>query len=161
VILFEGSGACIPPVEVDRTVCLVGTGPPEPFADYRLLRADLVLAPEGAEAPPAALTFSLRAEPAEPLPSEARVALFTTGGPAAPGLEPVVASDNLARRGALGSDLDRAVSERCDVYLTELKAAAIDTVARRARSEGARVIFLRNRPVGVDEALVKLYLDAA
>ena len=51
--------------------------------------------------------------------------------------------------------------ERCDVYLTELKAAAVDTVAVRARAEGARVIFLRNRPVGVDEALVKLYADVA
>ena len=50
----------------------------------------------------------------------------------------------------------------CDVYLTELKAAAIDTVARRARAEGARVVFVRNRPVGdgLDEALVKLYDDA-
>ncbi len=160
-LIFEGSGACIPPVEVDRTVCLVGTGPPEPFADYRLLRADLVLAPEGADAPPGAISFSLRAEPAEPLPPGARVALFTTGGPAAPGLEPVVASDNLARRRALGADLDRAVAERCDVYLTELKAAAVDTVAKRAGSEGASVIFLRNRPVGVDDVLVKLYLDAA
>ena len=34
-ILFEGSGACIPPVEVDRTLCLVGPGAEEPFADYR------------------------------------------------------------------------------------------------------------------------------
>ena len=35
-IVFEGSGACIPPVEVDRTVCILGAGPPEPFAEYRL-----------------------------------------------------------------------------------------------------------------------------
>ena len=26
-IVFEGSGACIPPVEVDRTVCVIGAGP--------------------------------------------------------------------------------------------------------------------------------------
>jgi cyclic 2,3-diphosphoglycerate synthase len=48
VIIFEGSGACIPPVEVDRTVCVLGAGPPEPFAEYRLRRAELVLAAEGA-----------------------------------------------------------------------------------------------------------------
>ena len=53
------------------------------------------------------------------------------------------------------------MAERCDVYLTELKAAAIDTVAIRARAEGARVVFIRNRPVGVDATLVKLYRDAA
>ncbi len=46
-LIFEGSGACIPPVEVDRTVCVVGPGPPEPFAEYRSLRADLVLARGG------------------------------------------------------------------------------------------------------------------
>ena len=44
VIIFEGSGACIPPVEVDRTLCIVGAGSAEPFAEYRVLRADLVLA---------------------------------------------------------------------------------------------------------------------
>jgi hypothetical protein len=47
------------------------------------------------------------------------------------------------------------------VYLTELKAAAIDTVAVRARAVGARVIFVRSRPEGVDDALVNLYSDAA
>ena len=161
VIVFEGSGACIPPVEVDRTVCLVGAGPPEPFADYRLLRGDLVLAAEGAEAPPGALPFSLRSEAAEPLPADARVALFTTGAPAVAGVEPVVTSANLARRSALAADLERAVAERCDVYLTELKGAAVDTVALCARAEGARVIFVRNRPEGVDEALVSLYRDVA
>jgi cyclic 2,3-diphosphoglycerate synthetase len=160
VIVFEGSGACVPPVEVDRTVCLVGTGQSEPFADYRLLRADLVLAAEGAEAPRDALPLSLRPEPAERVPADARVALFTTGASAVDGVEPVVASVNLARRSALAADLDRAADERCDVYLTELKAAAVDTVAMRARAEDARVIFVRNRPEGVDEALVKLYRDA-
>jgi predicted GTPase len=104
--------------------------------------------------------FALRAEPAEPVPPDARVALFTTGSPACDGVEPVVASANLARRGPLAADLERAAAERCDVYLTELKAAAIDTVARRARERGARVVFVRNRPVGVDDALVKLYRDA-
>ena len=161
-IVFEGSGACIPPVEVDRTVCILGAGPPEPFAEYRLERADLVLAAEGAPDPPAgAVPFVLRAEPLEPLPDDARVAVFTTGGTAVEGVpDPVLASTNLARRSALAAELDRAAAERCDVYLTELKAAAIDTVAMRARAEGARVVFIRNRPIGIDDALVKLYRDA-
>ena len=162
-IIFEGSGACIPPVEVDRTVCILGAGAPEPFAEYRLARADLLLAPEDAPDPPSgAQPFALRPEPLEPLPDDARVAVFTTGATSVHGVhDPVLASANLARRSKLASELDRAADERCDVYLTELKAAAIDTVAMRARAEGARVVFIRNRPIGVDDALVKLYRDAA
>jgi predicted GTPase len=100
----------------------------------------------------------------EPLPADARVAFFSTG-PALPGgLEPVVHSTNLSKRGALAPDLDRAAAERCDLYLTELKAAAIDTVAVRARAEGAAVGFVRNRPVALDgdldAALLALHDDA-
>jgi len=161
-IIFEGSGACIPPVKVDRTVCILGAGQAEPFAEYRLARADLVLAAEGApDPPPGAVAFTLRPEPLEPIPEVARVAVFTTGATHVEGIhEPVLLSTNLARRSALAAELDRAAAERCDLYLTELKAAAIDTVAMRARAEGARLVFIRNRPMGVDDALVKLYRDA-
>jgi cyclic 2,3-diphosphoglycerate synthetase len=162
-LIFEGSGACVPPVEVDRTVCIVGAGAEEPLADYRLLRADLVLAAAGAPAPPGALRFELRPEPAEPVPAGARVALFTTGAERCEGVEPELVSTNLARRDALAGDLERA--ETCDLYLTELKAAAIDTVAAAARRRGVPVVFVRNRPVGLDgdldAALVKLYEDAS
>jgi len=155
-LIFEGSGSCIPPVEVDRTVCLIGPGQHDLLGRYALLRADLLLAHPDAQAPPEALRFELLAEPAEPVPEGGRVALFTTGAPAVEGVEPVVSSTNLARRSALAEDLARAEAESCDVYLTELKAAAIDTVARRAAERGARVIFVRNRPVGVDDALMEL-----
>lgn len=150
VILFEGSGSCIPPVEVDRTVCVVGAGADEPLADYRLLRADLALAPGDAPAPAGAFRIALHPEPAEPLPDGARVALFSTSSAVPAGVEPVVASAALGRRSSLAADLDRAAAERCDLYLTELKAAAIDTVAQRARREGALVVFVRNRPIGLD-----------
>jgi len=162
VLIFEGSGACVPPIHVDRTVCVAGAGSGEPFAEYRALRADLVLAAEGSEIE--GLRFRLEPEPAEALPAAARVALFTTGAPAPEGIEPLVASADLARRGPLAAALDRAVAERCDVYLTELKAGGVDTVARRARAEGERVVFLRNRPVGLEEdldaALMGLVSDA-
>jgi len=151
-LILEGSGSCLPPVQSDRTVCLVG-GPVEGLGRYRLLRAHLLLAMPGAPALDGALRCELHAEPAEPVPADARVALFTTGATACSGVEPVLASTALARRGELGRELDRAAAERCDVYLTELKAAAVDTVAVRARAEGARVIFVRNRPVGLDSDL--------
>jgi cyclic 2,3-diphosphoglycerate synthetase len=164
-IVFEGSGASIPPVQVDRTVCIVGAGADEPLAEYRMLRADLVLAPDGAPAPAGAMRFELRPEPAEPIRAAARVALFTTGAERCRGVEPVLVSTNLARRDVLAADLERAAAEGCEVYLTELKAAAIDTVAVEARRRGAKVAFVRNRPIGLDgdldAALVKLYEDAA
>jgi cyclic 2,3-diphosphoglycerate synthetase len=170
-LIFEGSGSALPPVEVDRTVCLAGPGALEALGAYRLLRADLALVAEGVEpgevaaaCPGRVIRFGLRPEPVGELPEGARVALFTTGPAVPDGVDPVVTSSNLARRGALEADLERAAAERCDVYLTELKAAAIDTVARRARSEGARTAFLRNRPYGLeddlDEALLGTWRDA-
>ena len=89
------------------------------------------------------------------------MALFTTRAESCDGVEPVVVSTNLARRSELAADLDRAAAEGCDVYLTELKAAAIDTVAERAAAEGARVVFVRNRPVGVDGDLDAALLELA
>jgi len=172
-IVFDGSGACIPPVEVDRTVCVVGdrAGALGELGPYRLLRADLALVPgdrafvaEVAELAPRVVRFALSPEPAAPVPAGSRVAVFSTGGPPPAGLAAIVASVNLSRRGALLSDLARARAERCDVYLTELKAAAIDTVAIHARAAGARVVFLRNRPVGLDSdldsELLRLYEQA-
>lgn len=183
-LLLEGSGACVPPVAADRTVCVVGdrAGALGALGPYRLLRADLALVLEGAGGGPGAgaderlaaevaeccrgavLRYTLRPEPAEPLPPDARVALFSTGEVPCRGVEPVLSSSALARRAELARDLERAGAERCDVYLTELKAAAVDTVAEAARREGARVAFVRNRPVGLDgdldAALVKLYEDA-
>lgn len=163
-LILEGSGSCIPPVEADRTVCVVGSDAIEGLDRYRVLRADLCLTTTDVDTPGPSIRCALRPEAAEPIPGHARVAMFTTRAKACDGVEPVVCSNHLSRRSLLACDLDRAATERCDVYLTELKAAAIDTVAARARAEDARVIFLRNRPVGldadVDAALLDLYADA-
>jgi cyclic 2,3-diphosphoglycerate synthetase len=162
-IIFEGSGSCIPPVEVDRTVCVVGAGADlSGLGSYPLLRSDLALLmgePPSEELPCPALRCRLVPEPVEPPPEGARLALFTTGAPSWDSLEPVVASTALARRAELAADLDRAARERCDVYLVELKAAAIDTVAFSAERQDARVIFLRNRPVALDGDLDSELLD--
>jgi hypothetical protein len=150
----------VPPVEADATICIVGEPADalEALGPYRLLRADLVLAmrdvpPELSEISPAPVVqVRLQPEPAEPVGDGARVAFFSTGAGDLDGLDPVVCSRNLARRSALADDLARAEREGCDVYLTELKAAAIDTVAVHARRAGARVAFVRNRVVADDGA---------
>jgi cyclic 2,3-diphosphoglycerate synthase len=159
-LLFEGSGACIPPVEVDRSLCVVGSGADvlHGLGTYHLRRSGLALTMGGDRELAAAigrrfcpaLACELVPEPLEPPPPDARVALFSTSSAIVPALEPIVTSSALARRGELESDLERAAAERCDVYLVELKAAAIDTVAVRAEQEGARLVFLRNRPVALD-----------
>jgi cyclic 2,3-diphosphoglycerate synthetase len=162
-LIFEGSGSCIPPLEADATVCIVGLGADlSGLGSYPLLRSRLALLmgdKDPGELPCRALRCRLEPEPVERPPESARIALFTTGAPSVDSLDPLVASTALARRTELEHDLDRAAEERCDVYLTELKAAAIDTVAERAEREGARVIFLRNRPVALDGDLDAELLD--
>ena len=168
-LILEGSGACVPPVEAHATVCVVGDPADAVGAlgPYRLLRADLVLAMR--EVPPEVeelaggqvVRVGLEPEPAEAIPADARVAFFSTGTGEPAGLDPVVMSSNLARRAALADDLDRAEREGCDVYLTELKAAAIDTVAAHARGTGARVVFVRNRVVSDDADLDDLLAGLA
>lgn len=155
-ILFEGSGSALPPVATDRTVCVVGSrsGALDYLGPYRLARADLVvlMATDADRAEierwsrGPVIPAVLEPEPVEPVPDDARVAFFTTGSGAPAGIAPVVVSRNLARRPALSDDLRRAEAEGCDVYLTELKAAAVDTVAEAAERAGARLVWIRNRP---------------
>jgi len=162
-LIFEGSGSCIPPLEADVTVCIVGARANlSGLGIYPLLRSDLALVmgqEEPSGLPCRALRFKLEIEPVETPPDDGRIAFFTTGAPSVDSLDPVVASTALARRAELERDLDRAAAERCDVYLVEIKAAAIDTVAVRAEREGARVIFLRNRPIALDGDLDSELLD--
>jgi predicted GTPase len=168
-LILEGSGACVPPVEADATVCIVGDPADalEALGPYRLLRSDIVLAmrdvPEELArlCPGRVVRTWLAPEPAEEIPDHGRVAFFSTSEGQIAGVRPVVASANLARRGALAEDLARAEEEGCDVYLTELKAAAIDTVAVHARRAGARVVFVRNRLLSDDPDLDELLAGLA
>lgn len=174
-LLYEGSGASVPPVEADRTICIAGsleqadqlTGP------LRLIESDLVLVHAGdAELMTAAegwsggetIAFELRPGLAERLPDDAISALFTTGAHQVEGADPVVTSANLANRAELERDLEAAALAGCTHYLTEIKAAGIDTVAVHADRVGAKVVFVRNRPIGVgadlDAALERQYAAA-
>jgi cyclic 2,3-diphosphoglycerate synthase len=140
VVVFDGSGAAIPPVAT-RRVLVVGDADRDPYLDtYRRLISDVVL-----ERP------QLRLQPAEPL--EGRVAVFTAGATDVSHLDADVVrvSPRLANRAALRDDLVDA-----DTYLVELKAAAIDVVAEHALARGIRVVLARNEVVGVDlEALLR------
>jgi cyclic 2,3-diphosphoglycerate synthetase len=143
VVVFDGSGAAIPPIDVDRRVLVVGRGQDadQYLNPYRRLISDVVI--ENAE---------LRLRPTEPL--EGRVAVFTAGATDVSHLDAdiVRVSTNLADRELLRHDLVDA-----DTYLVELKAAAIDVVAEHALAHGIRIVLAANDLVGdFDEQLLAL-----
>jgi cyclic 2,3-diphosphoglycerate synthetase len=62
------------------------------------------------------------------------------------GAEVVLVSTGLADRGMLVPDVARAAKE-ADVFLTEIKAAAVDVVAEAAAAAGRELVFCDNEPM--------------
>jgi cyclic 2,3-diphosphoglycerate synthase len=165
LLVFDGSGAALPPVEVDARV-LVTNGGHDARAGlnaYRVLVSDLVVDTGGADREEIAsisdvpvVAADLRLRPMEPLGGR-RTAIFTTGPAPTDGLdaEVVHVSRNLARRDALREEVDRI---EADVFLVELKAAAVDVVVEAARARGVEVVLAANDVVSpeLDERLAAL-----
>ncbi len=137
VVIFDGSGAAIPPIASTVRI-LIGREP------FRERISDIVLD-----------DLELRLEPTEPLGG--RVAVFTAGPAATDHLdaEVVHVSYNLARRDLLHEELERVDA---DTYLVELKAAAIDVVVEHALANGRHVVLAGNEVVseGLDDAILAL-----
>ena len=162
LVVFDGSGAAIPPVAVGARI-LVAHDVSSGLNPYRVLVSDLVLtmADEVAEAA-AELTdapvvrFDLRLRPVQPLDGR-RTAVFTTGPAPVEHLDADVVhvSRNLARRDVLRGELEGVDA---DVFLVEIKAAAIDVVAMAAAERGAELVFADNEVLaeGLDEAILAL-----
>jgi cyclic 2,3-diphosphoglycerate synthase len=159
VVVFDGSGAAIPPVQTDARILVCGRGqdPTAYLNAYRVLVSDLVISigPTDAErirrlkkVPVVQAELRLRA--IEPLAGR-RVAVFTTGPAPTEHLDAEVTavSRNLADRGRLREDLARA---EADVFLVEIKAAAIDVVAEAAQERGVEVVFAENEVVPLEGA---------
>jgi cyclic 2,3-diphosphoglycerate synthetase len=169
VVVFDGSGAAIPPIDVDARILVAGAAQdPTAFLNaYRVLVSDLVVLIGGGD-PKAVralkdlpvIRADLRLRPIVPLEGR-RVAVFTTGPAPADHLdaEVVSVSRNLADRAKLRADLEGADA---DVYLVEIKAAAIDVVAEAAHERDVEVVFAENELVvrpgepGLDEAVLQL-----
>jgi len=151
LVIFDGSGAAIPPVAVDRRILVVGPGQDATayLNAYRVLISDLVVVLGDGDLDPIralkdvpVIRIDLRLRPIEPLRGR-RVAVFTAG-PAETGhldAEVVAASTSLANRANLRQDLARVDAE---VYLVELKAAAIDVVAEAAAARGVELVLAAN-----------------
>jgi cyclic 2,3-diphosphoglycerate synthetase len=170
LVLFDGSGAAIPPVEADFRVLVAGAHQDPDLVSgylnaYRILISDLVvltMAEEGTDHAAVAAAVRevkdvpvvatvLRPRPVSTVEGR-RVAFFTTARPDAAellerhlvdehGAAEVAVSTNLANRDELRSDLERTDA---DVYLVEIKAAAIDVVSEAAQEQGIEVVFADN-----------------
>lgn len=166
LVVFDGSGAAIPPVQTSRRILVVNAQQDPDVVtgylnDYRHRVSDLVvltmaepgsgwegLRERAAELGPRVVAATLRPRPLEPVAGRT-VAFFSTAPETAHellrshlrdahGAEVVHVSGNLADRGALRGELERV---RADVFLVELKAAAIDVVAEAAREREIDVVL--------------------
>jgi cyclic 2,3-diphosphoglycerate synthase len=176
-VVFDGSGAAIPPVATTKRL-LVTSASNDPAVvtgylnAYRILLADLVVitmadAGTGHEELARAIrevkedvpviATTMRPRPLEPVAGK-RVAYFTTAHPSAHerlarrlveehGAEIVGVSGNLSNREALTADIGGLDA---DVFLTELKAAAIDVVAEAAEARGVPVVLAANDVVSLE-----------
>ena len=175
LVVFDGSGAALPPVETRRRI-LVVNAQQEPdvvtgyLNRYRHLVSDLVvltMAERGTgweelhgralELAPVAIPVTLRPRPVGDVAGRT-VAFFSTAPASAHdgfrehlaaehGAEVVHVSGSLADRGTLRRELEQV---RADVFLVELKAAAIDVVAEAARERGVDVVLAGSDVAAVD-----------
>jgi cyclic 2,3-diphosphoglycerate synthetase len=175
LVVFDGSGAAIPPVATSRRILVVNAQqPPDVVTGYlngfRHLVSDLVLltmAERGGgweelhgralELAPAVVPTVLRPRPAQDV-SGRRVAFFSTAPDSAHdlfrthlegehGADVVHVSGSLADRGALRRELGSVDAE---VFLVELKAAAIDVVAEAAHERGVELVLAGSDVIAVD-----------
>ena len=166
LVLFDGSGAAFPPVETTRRILVVNATTDPDVAtgylnEYRHLVSDLVvltMAERGTgweelhgralALAPEVVATTLRPRPVADV-SGRKVAFFSTAPDGAHplfaehlaaehGAHVVHVSGALADRGALRAELERV---EADVFLVELKAAAIDVVAEAASERGIEVVL--------------------
>jgi cyclic 2,3-diphosphoglycerate synthetase len=172
-VVFDGSGAAIPPVATGKRVLVTSTFDPPGLVTgylnaYRILIADLVLVTMADAGTPhevlaeairdvkpevQVIAVGFRPRPLGPIGGK-RVAYFTTA--AAPaharlagelaeyGAEVVHVSGKLADRPALQRELETIDA---DVYLTEIKAAGIDVVAEAGARRDVEIVLAANELV--------------
>jgi len=179
IVVFDGSGAALPPIAADRTVVVVG-GHQDPalvvgyLNTYRLLLADVVVVTMADDSAawqavsdavrrvvrPGVEVVPTTLQPRPLIDVRGRQVAYFCAAPASAhaqlgrhleavhGARVVLVSGNLADREALRLDLRDVDAE---VFLVELKAAAIDIVAEVALARGAEVVLAANDVVAVEE----------
>jgi cyclic 2,3-diphosphoglycerate synthetase len=172
LLLLDGSGAALPPVDAGRRILVASAAQPVDVAAgylnaYRALISDLVLvtmAEDGAPHAEVAHAVGSRARPGTPViravlrprplaPVAGEEVAFFCTAPAA-GHAPLAA--HLAEHhGARVAHVSGALADRArlreelhhvdaDVFVVELKAAAVDVVVEEAARRGVRVVIAAN-----------------
>ena len=191
LVLFDGSGAALPPIETRRRILVVNAEQDPAVVTgylnaYRHFISDLVVLTmaesgsgwEDLRATAAALGPEVVATVLRPRPtadvSGRRVAFFTTAPDSAHalfeqhladehGAEVVHVSGALSDRSRLRRELESVDAE---VFLVELKAAAIDVVAEAAAAKGVEVVLAGSDVLpadgerGLDAELLRLADEA-
>jgi cyclic 2,3-diphosphoglycerate synthase len=166
LVVFDGSGAAFPPIQTSRRILVVNAQQDPDVVtgylnEYRHLVSDLVIltmAEPGSgweelharalALAPKVIATTLRPKPAQPIAGRT-VAFFSTAPESALegfaahlreqcGADVVHVSGSLADRVKLRTELAKIEAE---VFLLELKAAAIDVVAEAASERGVDVVF--------------------
>jgi cyclic 2,3-diphosphoglycerate synthetase len=172
LVVLDGSGAALPPVDAGRRLLVVSAAQPVDIAagylnTYRALIADVIVVTMAEEdAPHEELARALRAHvhpwtpiiktvlrprPLEPIVGE-RTAFFCTAPPAqharlSEHLAVVHGADVRLVSGNLsdrGRLRDDLAAADVDVFVVELKAAAVDVVVEEAMRRGVRVVIAAN-----------------
>ena len=183
IVVFEGSGSAIPPVQAQAVVCVASAMQPPEYitgylGTYRMLISDALFLtmcePPFCDAARVAtlrdavssvnpnlelIPTVLRPRPVDSVAGR-RVAYFSTAAPESAdllarhleevhGARVTLVSTDLARRAALHQAI-AAAAGKADVFLTEIKAAAVDVVAEAAAAHGKELVFCDNEPVALD-----------
>jgi cyclic 2,3-diphosphoglycerate synthetase len=192
LVVFDGSGAAIPPVEARARILVASANQDSELVTgylnaYRILISDLVvltMAEEGTDHRAIAAAIQeikgipvvatvLRPRPVRSI-ARRRVAFFTTAPPSTAVLlerhlmdehsaSEVTISHHLADRSKLRADVEGA---EADLFLVEIKAAAIDVVCEAAAERELEVVFADNEVVPLPgqpdlDVLVRRLADAA
>jgi cyclic 2,3-diphosphoglycerate synthase len=173
LVIFDGSGAAIPPVEARARILVASANQDQGLVTgylnaYRILISDLVvltMAEKGTDHRAIASAIQeikeipvvatvLRPRPVRSIAGK-RVAFFTTAPPSPAvllerhlvdehGAKEVTISHNLADRSKLRADVE---GTKAEVFLVEIKAAAIDVVCEAAAERELEVVFADNEVV--------------
>ena len=148
LLIFEGSGASVPPIQTDAWIVTVGAHQGVEYVEmymgpYRIRKSDVFRPKPLGSLEKKKVVFATTAPPS--IGDKLRTYLEQEHGCSVVGV-----SHNLSKRPLLRDELGGFFEEqKPDTLLTELKAAAVDVATAMAVERGMEVVYADNVPVQV------------